>query len=129
MAKNNPIDIQVGANIKTLRTLRGVTRSELADHLDIKQQAIEKYETGENRISASTLIKIAFYLHASIPEFLHGVDLVLDGSAPEISLHNKTDQDMLKHYHDLKSPEVQAALRNLASAIVGELAAIYTRRK
>lgn len=51
----SPVDINVGARIKLLRTLNNVSQTDLAEHLGLTFQQIQKYETGCNRVSASRL--------------------------------------------------------------------------
>ena len=35
-------------NLKAIRTLQGITQTELAEKLQVKPQSISKYESGEN---------------------------------------------------------------------------------
>lgn len=116
------IDEQVGANLKKIRTVRGMSRAKLGESLGVAQQTIEKYENGIIRIDAAVLVKAAFFLGCTVMDLLHDVDLIIDDrNAPDSGLHKKTDQDMMKHYHDLQSPELQAAVRNLTRAMVLQL--------
>ncbi len=48
-----------------LRLLNGLTQMELAKGIGVTFQQIQKYERAENRISASTLIKISDFLKVS----------------------------------------------------------------
>jgi transcriptional regulator with XRE-family HTH domain len=49
-------------------------QQELADALNITQQQLQKYETGQNRISASRLYEAAKLLKAPIAWFYEGLD-------------------------------------------------------
>jgi transcriptional regulator with XRE-family HTH domain len=53
-----PEDIRIAKLIQFYRTMRGVTYRELAEHLDVSIQQLQKYESGTNRISAGTLQRI-----------------------------------------------------------------------
>ena len=67
MKKNtNSIDKQIGDNIKTIRKSINITQGELGRQLGISAQQINKYETGIDRVSVSTLYKIANILHCNI---------------------------------------------------------------
>lgn len=66
MSDIEPVDKLVGHNIKIARTLRGMTQTQLGEYLDITFQQVQKYETGKNRVSASTLDKVAKALRKPI---------------------------------------------------------------
>lgn len=65
----NPVDIFVGGRVRLRRKSLGMSQSALADELGLTFQQIQKYERGANRISASTLYKIATALNAPISYF------------------------------------------------------------
>lgn len=58
-------DIIVGKRIRAARTLAGATQEELASRIGTTFQQLQKYETAQNRISASRLSDLAHAL--SIP--------------------------------------------------------------
>ncbi|WP_159945985.1 helix-turn-helix transcriptional regulator [Rhizobium sp. 18065] len=70
----NPIDIQVGLQIKLRRKTIGVSQSLLADKLGITFQQVQKYEKGVNRVGASRLQAIAGVLGVSVEHFFNSVD-------------------------------------------------------
>lgn len=51
-------DREIGQIIKTLRTAAGISQEKLGAELGITFQQIQKYESGNNRISVSSFIKI-----------------------------------------------------------------------
>ena len=55
----DPIDIAVGARIRLLRKVRGLSQQALAEAAGVTFQQIQKYERGANRVSASMLSRIA----------------------------------------------------------------------
>jgi transcriptional regulator with XRE-family HTH domain len=55
----HPIDIYVGSRIRLQRIMRGLTQSEVAKLVGISFQSVQKYERGENRVSASRLHEFA----------------------------------------------------------------------
>jgi transcriptional regulator with XRE-family HTH domain len=69
----HPIDLYVGSRIRLQRIMRGLTQSELAKLVGISFQSVQKYERGENRVSASRLHEFATAL--AVPEqfFFDGV--------------------------------------------------------
>ena len=50
-----PVDVQVGQRLRLARILAGISQGDLGDGIGISFQDVQKYETGENRISASRL--------------------------------------------------------------------------
>ncbi len=51
--------------IKQIRLMRGVTQSQIADHLGTSQQTYSKYENGIHEMSAVKIIAICKYLNIS----------------------------------------------------------------
>ena len=72
----SPIDIAVGARIRGLRELRDISQKELAKQLGVTYQQFQKYETGDNRVSAGRLWEIAKILRTTIVYFYEGIDPV-----------------------------------------------------
>lgn len=58
----HPIDIHVGARLRSMRTLMGVTQEQLGRSVGLTFQQIQKYEKGFNRISCSRLWEFAILL-------------------------------------------------------------------
>ena len=76
----HPVDVHVGKRVRHRRWMLGMTQQQLAEHVGIKFQQIQKYETGMNRISASRLWDIAAALDVPVAFFFDGIS---DGEAAE----------------------------------------------
>jgi len=63
------INKQIGARIKAMRLLKGLTQSELARQLGISSQQVQKYENGKNAISATRLVALGRCLGCDIGYF------------------------------------------------------------
>lgn len=63
------VDAYVGARIGLRRSALGLSQSALAQQLGISFQQVQKYETGQNRISASRLHRVATVLATSVEAF------------------------------------------------------------
>jgi transcriptional regulator with XRE-family HTH domain len=70
----DPIDIAVGARIRLLRKVRGLSQQSLAEAAGVTFQQIQKYERGANRVSASMLSRIATTLDAPVSEMFGEVN-------------------------------------------------------
>ena len=96
----NPIDLHVGARIRTRRKILGVSQQKLAESLGLRFQQVQKYERGANRVSASKLYEIASALHAQIAYFFEGL---ADPSQPS---SEGIDNGVEQFVHDfLMTPE------------------------
>lgn len=73
---SHPIDRHVGAMIRAHRRAAGVSQEDLGAALSLTFQQIQKYETGENRISASKLVEIARALSLPVAALFEGLDTV-----------------------------------------------------
>jgi transcriptional regulator with XRE-family HTH domain len=62
-------DARIGQRIRLRRRVVGMAGEELAKRLAITYQQVQKYERGENRISASRLAEIATILETPLPWF------------------------------------------------------------
>lgn len=60
--------------IRQRRWLAGMTQQKLAEHVGIKFQQIQKYETGANRVSESRLWDIADALNVDVAHFFEGLE-------------------------------------------------------
>lgn len=70
--KTPTLAIEVGARLRKLRELRGLTQQQLADRLGAKKPRISRYESGNALPEAETLITLAEVLEVSIDELLLG---------------------------------------------------------
>jgi len=73
-ATHDPVDMHVGLQIRSRRKMLGLSQSDLAGHLGLTFQQIQKYERGANRVSASMLWKIAQKLDVTVETFFDGYD-------------------------------------------------------
>ncbi|MBE6536842.1 MAG: helix-turn-helix transcriptional regulator [Ruminococcaceae bacterium] len=60
--------------LKTLRKSRGISQLKLALDLNMNQNSISRYETGEREADYATLIKFANYFGVSIDYLLERTD-------------------------------------------------------
>jgi transcriptional regulator with XRE-family HTH domain len=65
----DPVDVHVGQRLRLRRSIMGVSQTQLAEKVGLTFQAIQKYERGENRISASRLYQFAQILGVPVAYF------------------------------------------------------------
>jgi len=66
------IDVHVGRKIREARLLGGMSQATLAEKVGVSFQAVQKYEKGDIRTSASTLARIAAALEREPAYFFEG---------------------------------------------------------
>ena len=77
-SRADPIDKFVGRSISTHRKARKLSQVQVAKKIGVTFQQIQKYESGINRVSASTLYKLAMLFDVSPADFFYGI-----GDMPE----------------------------------------------
>lgn len=70
----NPIDVYVGRRISERRSALKMSLDELGKMLGLSYQQVQKYEKGDNRISASRLWDFAQAFKVSIEYFFMDMD-------------------------------------------------------
>src|ERR1051325_1744757 len=79
----DPVDVHVGARIRTRRLLVGMNQETLAKALGLTFQQVQKYEGGANRVSASRLSQIAEVLGVPITYFFSNIDTAAAVTNPQ----------------------------------------------
>ncbi len=95
------VDSHVGQRIRQRRWQLGMTQGELAEHVGVRFQQIQKYEVGTNRVSASRLWDIAEVLEVPVAYFFQG--LTEAARNPEMAgadlLEKKDSIELVRAYH------------------------------
>ena len=67
----NELDCLIGQRIRERRQALGIPMAALADRLDISYQQLQKYECGQNKVAASTLVAIAYEMQVPVAYLLN----------------------------------------------------------
>ena len=107
----DPVDVAVGARIRLLRKVRGLSQQALAEAAGVTFQQIQKYERGANRVSASMLSRIAATLKTPVSEMFGEVNPP-SGSIDEVAalLAEPGALELLKAYSLLPRGAPRATL-------------------
>ena len=108
----HPIDSFVAQKIRTARLMRGLTQSALADHIGCSFQQLQKYEAGQNRVSASRLYEISQALDVAPAYFFDGIET--DAENEEI---DTTASRILFALAKIEDPTVKETLCRLVQSI------------
>ncbi len=87
------LDCVIGSNLKFLREKCGVTQVALGKACGVTSQQIQKYESGKNKISCSTLYQISKVFNVSPIAFFEGLEL--DGQSSIKTIYKKNDMELL----------------------------------
>jgi len=116
----SPSDIAIGRRIRALRLERGLSQSELAGHLGLSFQQLQKYEKGVNRVSAGRLQAIASFLDAPVTFFYDGLGERARPADPRAAFEFLSGQGalrLLRAYSQIAAPGAKGALVTLAEAL------------
>lgn len=99
------IDLHLGKRLRRRRRLLGLTQQQLAMHVGIRFQQIQKYECGANRISAARLYQLAEALETPVSYFFDGLSEALERkeTLPERGdmFSRKETLDLIQAYYQL----------------------------
>lgn len=120
MNKNmfHPIDLHVGKRIRFKRKMIGLTQSDLGGKVDLTFQQIQKYEKGENRVSASKLYQIAQILDTNVSFFFDGYNDTV--SKREEITDDKQSVDLVTSFKSIKNPKVKKRIMMLIDSVIDE---------
>lgn len=107
----DPIDKYVGGQLRLRRAQIGMTQSDLGGKLGLSFQAVQKYETGENRISASRLYQLSRVLDVPLAYFFEGLDGAsqAEDEAVNSDLSRKEAAMVLGTYYRISDPRLRSA--------------------
>jgi transcriptional regulator with XRE-family HTH domain len=118
------IDLHIGHRLRARRRLLGLTQPELAAAVGVKFQQIQKYECGEDRISASRLWLLCSALNAPVDYFYEGLS---SQSEKRPRAHDDRDEldtrrnaRELLHSYERLAEQPRRALVELAKSLNGE---------
>ncbi|MET3665945.1 helix-turn-helix transcriptional regulator [Caulobacter sp. 1776] len=119
----HPVDAHVGARIRVLRKLKGVSQEQLADALSLTFQQVQKYENGTNRISASKMWQVATFLKVTPNYFFEDLAALQDlrdaqqGPNPLVQLTHVHGGLEIARAYVSATPRQRVAVLNILLAI------------
>jgi transcriptional regulator with XRE-family HTH domain len=114
-------DLYAGERLRLARQLAGISQQQLGEALGVSFQAVQKYETGENRLSAGRMVKAAAFL---------GVDLAFfakdhtppTGETGASASFTAEEVGLVRAYRALRSEALRTELRRLLATLIAEVA-------
>lgn len=117
-----PVDVHVGARVRTRRLLIGMNQETLARALGLTFQQIQKYEGGANRISASRLSQIADVLDVPISYFFTGLESSEgEASARELAMRERMQRpeaiELIRAYYAIADQRIRNQFLDMMKAV------------
>jgi transcriptional regulator with XRE-family HTH domain len=120
----NPLDAFAGARLREARRLRGYSQVQIGEALGLSFQAVQKYESGENRISAGRLVQLAAFLQVPLAFFAQDRQGLTDKTASS-EVFREDELKLVRAYRALPSDAVRAEFRRFIEVMGrGEPAAV-----
>jgi transcriptional regulator with XRE-family HTH domain len=119
MARNNKevdtFNKFIGEKIFSLRLGKGISRHELSKSIGITHQQLQKYEKGENRVSAGRLILIAKALNVIPAYFYENIDIANDQEL--VTQHQRMCLEISRNFMRITNPEYQTTINTFVKTI------------
>lgn len=119
MPKNtrDPVDAFVGQRIRVFRLKKSLSQTDLAGHLELTFQQVQKYEKGSNRVGSGRLLKIAEFLGQPVAAFFPR-EVVANADSEVMNLVDKAStMKLLQAYRAIENDTVRSQLVSLVVAI------------
>ena len=113
----HPIDIYVGKRVRFKRKMVGLTQSDLGDKVGLTFQQIQKYEKGENRISASKLYQIAQALHTSVTFFFEGYNEDNNQVQSDVTIDDTQAINLIQSFKSIKDDKLKRRIMMLVDSV------------
>jgi len=125
----NWIDVAVGRNVRIWRMAKDMTQEELANHVGVTFQQLQKYEIGGNRIPTGRLVKLSGILGIPISVLFEGTN----GAEPPRSLlaliADSRSFRLARAFAAIENSAMRLSLVSLVETIAGGVPQAKRRRK
>lgn len=129
-ANSAEIEGALGANLQQLRQTRGLNQTELGRRLGVSLQQVQKYESGKDRMAASTAFRAAETLGVEVGALFEGLKkgssrsstnsrkspvlLVPLNAGRRAAAARKTELiDLIRNYQAIENPSLRASVRQI----------------
>ena len=96
---------------------RRTSLKDLADHLGVSFQQVQKYERGANRVSASMLVRIAQKLDTTVGELVGETSTPVSDESLFEKLAVPGAVQLLEAFASVQQPSMRTAILNLKGAL------------
>jgi transcriptional regulator with XRE-family HTH domain len=114
----NQVDLSVGGRLRQARLLAGASQEEVGTAIGVSFQAVQKYENGENRLSAGRLAAAAKFLGVPMSFFFQ--DDAEPATAVDTVGFTSKEIELVRHYRAITSEDMREHLLKLTKIISGQ---------
>ena len=126
------IDAHIGKQIRSRRHFLGLSQTDLANKIGVTFQQIQKYEKGQNKITAGRLLEASHILNVNINYFFKNFsnrssDLKLHEEPAEFSYKQPPEEQskpdaikLVKLYNKIPNNKIRKNLLNFLKSITNE---------
>ena len=107
----------IGSNILQLRRMRGCTQEQLAQAMSVTFQQVQKYESGQSRVSAEKLFRLQRFLSVPYSAFFSGISKSCEAPAVQ---HDVLAADIVRAIKAMPPSEINRKLLGLVFLLVSE---------
>ena len=111
----NHIDLSVGTRLRQARLLAGASQEEVGAAVGVSFQAVQKYENGENRLSAGRLAAAAKFLGVPMSFFFQ--DDAEPAAASDSAAFTTKEIELVRYYRAITSEDMREHLLKLTKII------------
>jgi transcriptional regulator with XRE-family HTH domain len=111
----DPVDVHVGRRLRQARFLAGMSQEELGEGIGVSFQAVQKYENGENRLSAGRLAAAAKFLGVPMSFFFQ--DDTEPQTAGDTAGFTSKEIELVRHYRAIRGDDMREHLLRLTKII------------
>ncbi len=107
------LEQQIGMRVREVRTIKGLSQSDVAKSLGISYQQIQKYERGANRISVGLLLRLLHLLDIPPAHFFSSFEINGQGKLDRDPQELDSKCKLLFHYNRIPNQETQEKIYQL----------------
>jgi transcriptional regulator with XRE-family HTH domain len=103
----------LGRNLRVARSAAGKNQTDIAEHLDVTYQQIQKYEKGKDRIPIDRLVSLAAYLEVPLLQLIAPSDSDSRFQTLAAQFGSKEFHSLMEAWAAIKDRHIRAGLLNL----------------
>lgn len=107
----------VGSNLRHLREVAGLTQMEVASHLHISYQQVQKYETGANRLPIDKLFQLKHLYDIPYDAFFNGANSNVKCGQAKFGLDSQIVSSVVK-LHKLQDHVLKKKIEDVLSVLL-----------
>lgn len=112
-----PFYRELGRNLRLARSASGKSQSDIAEHIEVTFQQVQKYENGTNRIPVDRLLRLADYLDVPVSQFIAPSDDDSEFRSLASQFKAREFHALMEAWGAIKDRAARAALLNLAKRL------------